>query len=347
MPLTLATSAVKFNRKEIQILLFCFVITCFIASAICITNAVLMTNRPMMLGNYFNSADYTVLHPSASNEWLSFSYMGLARGIGMHPAYMSMYLAFCIVFLLTDFHINPRHRYISIIRVTLIIYFSIFIVFLASRIIIFSLITVYVTTIIICFSACDTRKYAVLIFSLLLLCLLTLYVNPVSRYKNLQEILKFSFVKSDNSTARTATQIRASLLWVSWGAFKQINPAIGAGTGDVKEVMFKTSKELKITNAHNTYDPHNQYFSMVLAVGLFGLIVFIASLAIPAVLAFGYRDYLLMGFIFLFASLCFSETVLERQKGVAFFALFFPLLAFHRQSFQNFPITLKMLRARS
>jgi hypothetical protein len=137
------------------------------------------------------------------------------------------------------------------------------------------------------------------------------------------------------------------LLWVGWESFKQINPIIGAGTGDVQALMEKTSEALGITNIHNTHNPHNEYFSIVLALGLSGLVLFIASLALPVAMAFGHRDYLLVGFIFLFASLCVSESVLERQKGIAFFALFFPLLAFHRQGFQKFPLTLKILSARS
>jgi hypothetical protein len=229
----------------------------------------------------------------------------------------------------------------------LIVYFSIFIICLASRIIILSLLSVYIAVVIISLWNRAAGKNVVGVFSLLFLCLLILYINPVSRYKNLEEIWRTSFITPENTSAYTATQIRASLLWIGWESFKQINPIIGAGTGDVKEVMQRTSETLRATNIHNTYNPHNEYFSVVLALGLIGLAVFIASMVIPVVLAFGHRDYLLIGFLFLFAALCFSETVLERQKGVAFFAVFFPLLAFHRQGFQTFSVTLKIRCARS
>jgi hypothetical protein len=353
MPLALATSAVKFSQREIRILLYCFVSTCFIASVICIVNSILMASHSMQavpdgLLGYLNTSDFNLLNPSASDEWLLFSYQALAIGLGMHPAYLSMYVAFCIVFLLHEVgEKRSGQKYITIICLALIAYFSVFIICLTSRIITLSLLSVYIATGIISLLNRTSGKKVIALFCLLLLCVLVLYVNPVSRYKNLQEVQRTSFLLPKNTTAHTATQIRAALLWISWESFKRINPVIGAGTGDVEEVMQQASETLGTTNDHHTANPHNEYISIVLAIGLMGLTFFIASLAIPVMMAFGHRDYLLMGFIFLFAALCLSESVLERQKGVAFFAIFFPLLAFQRQAFQTFSITSKILRAQS
>jgi O-antigen ligase len=353
IPLAMATSTIRFTQNEIRFILYSFVTTCLIASLICLINSFFLLNRsageilPSAI-SYLSTSDFKSINPDTSNQWLFFSYMGLADGIGMHPAYFSLYLAFCIVFLLSEFYtVTESQKTIRTAALVFIIYFSAFIIFLASRIIIFSLLLIYLVMITSTLATKTKRKAAVGPVLLVLLCLSMLYVNPVSRYKNWQELWRTTFVSRENTTGHTSTQIRVSLLWMGWKTFARVNPLTGAGTGDVNAMMRKTSEDHSVSNIHNTYNPHNQYIAIAIGLGLIGLVIFIACLAIPFMMAFTQRDYLLMGFLFLFAALCFSETVLERQKGVVLFALFYPLLSFHRQAFHTFLFPLKISDARN
>jgi O-antigen ligase len=64
-------------------------------------------------------------------------------------------------------------------------------------------------------------------------------------------------------------------------------------------------------------------------VGILGLLILIGSLIVPAVAANRNQNYLYLAFL-LFFSLCFlTESVLNSQKGVVFFAFFNSLFAFH------------------
>jgi hypothetical protein len=110
--------------------------------------------------------------------------------------------------------------------------------------------------------------------------------------------------------------------------------------------MEKSSKQYKITNVLHSHDPHNQFLYSLLGNGYPGLLLLILCVAVPAYFAWAMKDFLLLGFSFIFCLLCFTESALELQKGIAFYSLFFPLLYFQLNSFQRVTVSLRsMLRA--
>jgi hypothetical protein len=351
MPVALATSKIRYTKSEVRLILYFFTVACFVGTLICLLHAVRQAESgltPEVLALQLNAPEFQTLNPSASYQWLIFSYLGLASGLNMHPGYLSMYLAFCILFTIRELaYENMRSGY-KALAIVAVLHFSVFTICLASRIILVNLFILCFSITVIFFTQHAYRRMAYSLTALLLAALIILYVNPISRYKNLQEIFHSSFTIREKAVYTTSTEIRASLLWVAWKSFTSMNLWKGVGTGDVNDSMKATSAEYQISNVHNTYNPHNQYASIALAIGLPGLLLFTLCLILPMIMAFQARDYFLFGFTLLFASLCLTEGVLERQKGVAFFALFFPLLAFHLQSFHT-PASppLKFFSARS
>ena len=61
---------------------------------------------------------------------------------------------------------------------------------------------------------------------------------------------------------------------------------------------------------------------------MLGLVVLLMLLAVPAARAWKHKNYLFVSFCVIIALNCMTESVLEVQKGVMFFALF-GLLLFH------------------
>lgn len=119
-----------------------------------------------------------------------------------------------------------------------------------------------------------------------------------------------------------------------WKAARRIiaaNPFFGTGTGDISNA-FKDEYELM----HSKLNPefrlraHNQFLSITVAFGLFGLLVFIYVLLSPFILKKIPDILLYSGFIFIFLLSLLNEDTLETQVGVTFFALFnsFLLLMF-------------------
>lgn len=338
VPVALATTSSKLSRKELYWVFYLFVISCFVGTVICIGNAVHQMNlwalgsTPLVNVDYLASSNFKILNPHDSDRWLFFSYIALADGIGIHPTYFSLYIAFSIVFLL--FQLNDHAKTMKLISWGLIAYFSFFIVCLSSRIIIISLLLIFAMA---TAQTAVNQKTRIMGAGLLILifffCFL-LYVNPISRYRNLQEITSTPFNIQPNNVYKNSTQIRASLWWLGLKSYTYVNPIFGTGTGDVMNVMKNTSDEYNITNTLDSYDPHNQFLFTLIGLGIIGLAMLIGLIVFSLYIGLVQQDYLFVTFIFLFFGLCITETALELQKGIVFFALFFSLQAFSQKHFK-------------
>lgn len=344
IPVALATTAIKLSDREIKLILYSFVLSCFIGSLLCIFHAWDQVD-PIMAGEapfnqYFSTSAYHDLHPFNSEKWLIFSYVSLSEGINIHPTFFSLYLGFCTIFLLHQLHRvqSPVTRAGFWI---LALYFALFIIFLASRIIILGLSAIFILVLV--RSLVNKQRSvatALIIISLLFVGLL--FINPVSRYRNLQEINLSTFEIAPGNIYKNAAQIRWSLWWLSIRSLKQSNPVWGTGSGDVEKLMEQTSNEYHITNIMGSFDPHNQYLFTLLANGITGFLLLILYLALPGYFAWLQKDHLLLGLSCLFALLCFTESALELQKGIGFHTLFVSLFAFQYHSFQNITMNLRL-----
>jgi O-antigen ligase len=337
LPLSLATTFVKFERTEINKLFYLFTGACMVGTFICIGNG-LSEFLSFQSGkitadqlNYLHSDSVSSRTALSSIPWLVFSYIGLAHGIQMHPTYLSLYLAFCIIVLLYRILNEPgiSGKEKLLIKVILL-YFTIFIVSLSSRIVILSVFVMYVIIAVESFVIKRSGLTISALLGLIAILAFTLYTNPIARYRNIQEVVTTSYSIQPNTTYRKSTDIRASLWWLSIQSLADVNPLLGTGTGDVDDLIEGASDRYQIKNTLGSYNPHNEFLYILLGNGVVALIIFISFIAIPFRNAWFNRDYVLMGFLFLFVSLCLTETLLERQKGIVFFALVFPLLAFQR-----------------
>jgi len=97
-------------------------------------------------------------------------------------------------------------------------------------------------------------------------------------------------------------------------------PWFGYGTGDVADV-FETHYKLSETNLEKKYQlrSHNQYLSVAIAVGIFGLAFFSFCLLFPVGFGFKQRNYFYLICLCISLLSFFSEDTLETQDGVFFF----------------------------
>lgn len=102
-----------------------------------------------------------------------------------------------------------------------------------------------------------------------------------------------------------------------------------SGTGDAQDTMRRMSNTYNVKNILNAANPHNQFLCTVLQHGIMGMFVLMALLAIPMKIAWAGREYFVFAFCSLFILTCLTEPVLELQKGIDFFAIFYPLILFH------------------
>jgi O-antigen ligase len=105
------------------------------------------------------------------------------------------------------------------------------------------------------------------------------------------------------------------------------NPWFGVGTGDEVDELLKSYKRNNfLEGIRCRYNSHNQYLSVLIAVGLTGLLIFIFVLLLPFVHGYKKNDHILVGFIILITIFFWTENVLSVQKGVVFFSFFYALL---------------------
>lgn len=81
-----------------------------------------------------------------------------------------------------------------------------------------------------------------------------------------------------------------------------------------------------ITFNERKYNYHNQYLQTFGTIGLFGFLLLLYLCTTPFVVAIKELDYLKLIFLFIICSSFLTESMLERQAGVAFFAFFYTLL---------------------
>ena len=92
------------------------------------------------------------------------------------------------------------------------------------------------------------------------------------------------------------------------------NPILGAGTGDVKQVMNDLYKSHGITEGN--LNPHNQFLQTAIALGCVGLLLLLMIYFCFALRLFDRGAWLLVSAVLLSAVCMLTESVLERQMGV-------------------------------
>jgi len=297
-------SAKPFTKKEIDWLMWMFVGACLVGTFFCLGNAIVVSNSNVPLWNFGPSAPYVELHPGASTRWPYFSYIGLSSGIGIHPTYFALYLLGCLLIVLRT---TMRHW----LTTALVIYLLVFIVLLSSRIVVIA--TVFTLVV-----AAAKRRFLI---AGLVAMLIVVVINPIALYRNAQEYTRTNFTLPPAAMSDNPITIRMSLLWLSFRAMRETNPIVGAGTGDVENIISAAQEKYNVHNVLNTSDPHNQYLHTYIALGAIGLVVLLAVFATPLWILFRQREFLACMGLVAFMAVCLTESALELQKGIVLFTL--------------------------
>jgi len=102
----------------------------------------------------------------------------------------------------------------------------------------------------------------------------------------------------------------------------------GLGTGDVKNV-FAAKLELDDSLLKNYgLRPHNQYLTIMLEFGVFGLLLFLFCLFYPSLRQKNFFYFLYLTFFIVVVFSMLTEDTFETQAGVTYFAYFSCLLLF-------------------
>jgi O-antigen ligase len=110
----------------------------------------------------------------------------------------------------------------------------------------------------------------------------------------------------------------------------------GVGTGDTKPMLLRQYARKGMQGAfEHRLNAHNEFYQVMLTVGILGLLILIACLLIPIVIAIKKRFLIYLIFLVLTILNFIPESMLETQAGVMYYAFMNSLLFFHLTSKQQ------------
>lgn len=306
-PLLLFTVPFKDYLHEKRQLLKAFIGGCFVASIYCLSCSTYV---------YFTTGANT------------FAYTGLSGFLHSHPGYQALYMALAF-FTLIHYEVftDEKSLFSKTINLMLGSFFLVMVFLFTSRTVVIANILLLLLTIFYVFNKKLGALKAIGIATFTGLILIgSLWLHPHSQKRILQTIESFQEERSEG----VHPPIRIEIWNTSLKAIK-INPIIGIGTGDIQDQLFSLYKQNNITKAMGrNLNAHNQFLQTTIALGAIGVIILLLNFVVPMILGFKSGDYLLLMFLFLFFIFSMTESSLEKQQGVLFYAFFNSVLGIGR-----------------
>ncbi len=299
-------SAPKLASKQIRVILLSFIVSCLIVSAVCLVMAAI---------KYRSAPDLNL-----------FAYHELSKNVGMHAAYLSLYMCFCIGILLYVYY--QEVKTFSVIKkalyaIALIILFAM-VMLLSSRLQILMLI---VGILIYLIYRLGLNKniyktiFGVIVIGILLFGLILAFPKNRERFKE-----AINYDQQYGLSKKWGEKQMRYLIWSSCLELICEKPLIGWGTGNTQdelEKVYKRNEYISLTYFDNTrFNAHDQFLETTIALGLVGLFILLAGIISAIRVALRNKNYLYIIFISAFIISCITESMLERQNGLVFFAFF-------------------------
>ena len=266
-------------------------------------------------------------------EQIDFSHQDPLKNIvPIQAAYYGLFLALAtlsILYRIVDEWLQLTNNQRSILILVGIVLMA-FSILTAARMSSFAMI--FVGFVFVSWNIYKTKRYKlglVLTVGAMIVFAMLLYFSPVLKGRVVELMKgKIEYKREDRPTGITLRQV----MWQCGVELTVANPLNGIGPKGIQDALNTCYKEKNFWGHSLSYHLHNQYLQTSASFGVFGLIILISMLVIPAyfsIKAQGLNLYVI--FIVLFALACLTESTFERQKGILFYAFF--NVVFHVASF--------------
>lgn len=265
----------------------------------------------------------TYLHTGENNFFYeSFS------AILIHPSYLAMYLNLVIAWIIIQlyYYENVFGRFSKIISIALILYFSFILVLLSSKLGLLTLALIYLIS----FIYYSRRNHVIGIAGLLLITAIGLgIIKFVPEIKDRVKTAAAALTTSQtNSTDAESTAVRL-LIWKAANQVITDHLLIGTGTGDSKDELIKEYERRGMTGAiQNRLNAHNEFYQVFVSIGLIGFIIFCMQLFWPFSVSVKNKTSVYTSFLLIVVLNFLTESMLESEAGVLFYAFFNSVLCF-------------------
>ena len=253
---------------------------------------------------------------------MHFFYKDLGDFLHFHPTYFAMYMGFTVFLIVRQLLLRYQQlaMWQKALGISLLFYGVIFVFLLAARmqllvlLALFSLGSLY-------WMYLKGRLWQGVLITLIGLILLggISWSLPVTK-KRIQGLVQ-GWKNPDDGNIRLK-------IWDAAAKGIAERPVLGHGTGDVQTVLDSYYAQMNLQEPLEKHqNAHNQYLQTALAIGLIGLILWLAYLFVPLWIALRKKQaYTYAWFILLFLLSCLTESMLETQRGIMFFGFMNALL---------------------
>lgn len=243
---------------------------------------------------------------------------------GIHPTYMGMFLGLSICITMLSGWYNFRNG--TMTRYALVFLMLVFLLALLAKSAIVAMILIFVHF------GWTKRKWVymhkVQIGAMVIALSAACYFIPFTGQR-IKEVFSFMGHNRPAGITDNSVYVRKMILETDLTLLKH-NWLTGVGPGRVlhslQERFFFFSLDHNTDVSH--YDPHNEYLNEWLGFGLAGILLLISILVIHLYRSIHDRNQLYIYFLIILVTTFFTETVLARQEGVIFYALFTSLFFF-------------------
>ncbi len=248
----------------------------------------------------------------------------------LHPSYLSMYLNVAISWLFIHLLQNKfiGKKFLSFSAMAIILFFSFITILLSSKMGLITMVISYISFL----------SYYIINRKKFLLGTMGLAITLVSIYAILRFVpginarinSAINAVTNPNIDVKDAESTAVRML--VWKAANQViseNFIAGAGTGDAKDALIKEYERQGMTGAYeHKLNAHNEFYQVFVALGLIGFLLLLAHLLFPLIDAFRNNNIIYVLFLIITILNFSTESMLETEAGVIFFAFFNSLLCF-------------------
>ncbi len=301
-------SSRPFDENKIRKLFFALIIGCFTAFLIMLSRALYI---------YVDLGER------------SFYYEAFASFL-IHPSYISMYVNVTLAWLLIN-QLDQSKRFSRSVSCSLLIVFTLFIILLSSKMGLITMIVMY--TVFLIYHVISQKKYLFGIsgvFAIVISIYIVMSFIPELSGRINRAISAVTNSNTDQSEAES-TAVRM-LIWKASNRVISENLILGTGTGDAKNELMKEYEKRGMTGAYeHKLNAHNEFYQVFLSLGVIGFILLLLNLLFPLFKGFKMTDTIYVLFLLIISLNFLTESMLETEAGVMFYAFFNSLLCFSHQ----------------
>ena len=307
-PLALLPLLARIDNRQKDLLLLCFVLSVELVAVMCIVQSVIRFVITDNMSAFF--------YMDAGN---------LPLNSFQHPSYFSMYETICLAIsieFMRKKNVWMENKWLRYLLMTSFAVFPLHIFLLQSKMaaLIFCILLLFYVIFLL-----NARRRRPILTIIILLITGISFVLAITHLNTRISMSKQIYEQSSKSNPVESTSIRFALWECGWEAYQE-HLVFGVGPGDVLSTLHDKEVEHGYYYlSQHKHNCHSQYLQNMVALGIPGLLILLAFLGWPTVLAWRNKDLLTLIVVFIIGCNMLVDCVLQFYPGSTLSPIFLAL----------------------